>query len=552
MAVRRPLKLDVSNNLREMSDADITSVKDEMIRQYAANPSITLTVGVGNQRSPLTGSIDPTASTAVVGVGTLFTSELAPPTTNLFTNVLDMSTGWTLGQTTINAAGNFNETAVNAQHYILQNYSVTTALDYTQSFLAKQNTHNFIQIAPSTGFDSANYVTFNLADGTKTHTGAGTSLMTDEGDGWYRCSLTIPATSTSTVARMVICLTPLETSAWIPSYLGVATQGVFLKDPQIEQESFPTRFVDGTRTGDKIVVSGETREIATITDDTHLTVTVAFTDTANDTTIERVFYLEDTRLQAGTHVVSDGTTPLGYQPETVTPEPTTITVKYDKLIESFTSPSAPTDTSNKAFPVYLNASNNVQAMSLTDMYDTFTSPVIDLLTTAATGTNQAGTYRVHTATTLTGYTLISVTPIFVDTRADTTLYTAAGIPETLDQPTTVTNYYLFSIDSAGTASYDDPLYITAANELQEYTAAAFKTILQDHVLYYTTQAGSKIEYDLNTSSTGARGSAVVDTKLNGAGAYATFLGGIDDYRAQEFPNGTATTVNTYYLTCNRT
>lgn len=40
--------------------------------------------------------------------------------------------------------------------------------------------------------------------------------------------------------------------------------------------------------GDEITVTGETKEVATITDDTHLAVTEAFTDNANDTTPQRV------------------------------------------------------------------------------------------------------------------------------------------------------------------------------------------------------------------------------------------------------------------------
>ena len=39
-----------------------------------------------------------------------------------------------------------------------------------------------------------------------------------------------------------------------------------------------------------------------------------------------------------------------------------------------------------------------------------------------------------------------------------------------------------------------------------------------------------------------------DTRLNGSGNYQTRLREYaDDYRAQEFPDGTPTTINTYYL-----
>jgi len=42
-----------------------------------------------------------------------------------------------------------------------------------------------------------------------------------------------------------------------------------------------------------------------------------------------------------------------------------------------------------------------------------------------------------------------------------------------------------------------------------------------------------------------------DTRLNGSGNYQTRFVNTDDYRAQEFPNGTATTINTYYLRINK-
>ena len=41
------------------------------------------------------------------------------------------------------------------------------------------------------------------------------------------------------------------------------------------------------------------------------------------------------------------------------------------------------------------------------------------------------------------------------------------------------------------------------------------------------------------------GQTMVDTRLNGSGNYQTLLAGLDDYRAQEFPNGSPATINTY-------
>ena len=42
-----------------------------------------------------------------------------------------------------------------------------------------------------------------------------------------------------------------------------------------------------------------------------------------------------------------------------------------------------------------------------------------------------------------------------------------------------------------------------------------------------------------------------DTILNGSGNYQTRYVNTDDYRAQEFPDGTAVTANTYYLRINK-
>jgi hypothetical protein len=191
-------------------------------------------------------------------------------------------------------------------------------------------------------------------------------------------------------------------------------------------------------------------------------------------------------------------------------------------------------------------------MSLTDMYDTFVNDVITTLTTNSFSTSQAGTYTVHTAATLAGATLINASPIFTDTRADTTLYTGAGMPETLDQPITITNYYLFRVDGASVGTIPTPLQALTNGNLQEYTTAAFQTLLQNLVRYYAANVvGAKIDYNITTSATGGRGSGMVNTDFTSVtGAYTT-LQTLDNYYAQEFPNGTVSTIATNYLNCLR-
>ena len=52
-----------------------------------------------------------------------------------------------------------------------------------------------------------------------------------------------------------------------------------------------TKFMSELRPGNSIIVTGETRTVATITDDTHLTVTSAFSNGANDTSPDKSFAL---------------------------------------------------------------------------------------------------------------------------------------------------------------------------------------------------------------------------------------------------------------------
>lgn len=258
--------------------------------------------------------------------------------------------------------------------------------------------------------------------------------------------------------------------------------------------------------------------------------------------------LSDTRYQAGA-AVSD---PDAFPTEATSPEPSLVTVSYDKVLNTVSTLSAPADTSNKAFPVY-QSGGNIYAMSLVDMRDTFVDDVIDTLVTDASTTSQAGTYFISTASSVAGMTLVSGTPIFVDTRANLAAYTAAGIPEDVDQPTTINSYYLHRINAAAVGTIPIPVQITAANHLQQYTTANWQALLQDVVQYYATQTGYKIVYGQGTSATGARGTGIVNTALTGVtGAFNTFNNAtLGLYYAQEFPNGTVATISTNYITCTR-
>ena len=184
------------------------------------------------------------------------------------------------------------------------------------------------------------------------------------------------------------------------------------------------------------------------------------------------------------------------------------------------------------------------------MKDTFFHPAIDLLVSGSTGTQQGGTYQISTSTSVSGSTLVSSTPVFQDTRANTSLYTSSGIPETLDQPTTITSYYLHKITGSDT-SYTLPFFINADNNIQIFAEATFESLLQEWIRHTAAAStdGYRLSYSYTTGNN--RGTGMTDTKLDGSGNYQTRFVNANDYRAQEFPNGTAQTQNTYYLKINK-
>ena len=254
--------------------------------------------------------------------------------------------------------------------------------------------------------------------------------------------------------------------------------------------------------------------------------------------------INDTRLEAGA-VASTNTS---FPNEATTDEPGTVTVAYQRISQTIASVS-PTSDTGKLWPAYYTSSGHIQAMSLQDVKDTFLHPAIDLLTAGTTTTQQAGTYTLATTTSLSGSTVVSSTPIFVDTRADTSAYSQSTIGDhALDNPTTITSYYLHRVNGTDNA-YVSPMFVNASNNIQEYATATWESLVQEWIRYTAASStdGYKITYSIGSSGSGnTRGTAIVNTILNGTGNYQTRQVG-DDYRAQEFPNGTPTTANTYNL-----
>ena len=257
--------------------------------------------------------------------------------------------------------------------------------------------------------------------------------------------------------------------------------------------------------------------------------------------------MSDTRLQAG--ATSQSST--AFVAEGTTAEPGTVTVSYDRVGQTYTTSGHNQPTGTTAFPCYYDSSSgSILAMTEADMLDTFVKPAIDLLVSGTESNNTAGTYTItDSSSAATNYTVVDGSnPVFVDTRADTSAYSADGIPETLDQPSTITNYYLHRRNAVASTPSKMPVLIDGSNNLQAMSNTTVDSELGSWLRYWAAASddGYKIVYTMATSGGNTRGTAMVDTRLDGAGNYQTRQVG-DDYRSQEFPNGSAGTITTYNL-----
>ena len=272
--------------------------------------------------------------------------------------------------------------------------------------------------------------------------------------------------------------------------------------------------------------------------------------------------MADTRLQAGAAQQGSDGFVAAFPNASQTGDVSTVTVNYDKVSGSFVTSNTGEVDSGYNFPLYYNEDNDsIQPMNLEDLVDSIIEPTIDLMVAAVESDTTAGTYTIHTASSLSGYTEVSGagTAIYLDTRADTSSYSAAGIPETQDQPTTINSYFLHRKNAGSTTpstqllhldnAYADPTNVKDF-DIRQYTIAEATTLLGTWLKVYAGEvSGYKITYSITTDGSGgnARGSSMVDTKLDGSGAFSTTLQNTNDYRAQEIPNGSAATVTTYTL-----
>jgi hypothetical protein len=267
--------------------------------------------------------------------------------------------------------------------------------------------------------------------------------------------------------------------------------------------------------------------------------------------------LTDTRLQAG----AASTSASAFVGEETTEEPSIVNVAIARLQQTVASDPNPATTPTQ-YPAYYTAEGQIKSMSLQDMYDTFAVEVFNGGWTSSDGSTiypsliAAQIYTISTTTSLTDYTAVpgpdgsTIIPVFTDTRADVAAYDGASIPEDQDQPTTIQNYYLLKKDSVNVA-FDAMVRVNTDGNVVAMTSVGIDAAIGAAIRYLIqAETGYKIRYGygVNGSGTGTVcGSAMTDSRLDGTGNYQTLYVGTDDYRSQEFPDGSQQVINVYTL-----
>jgi len=192
-----------------------------------------------------------------------YTSFKGKPTTNLLSEPNGFTT-WDLSsvsQENVFAVPykKLVENTSSSSSFALLNSSVTFGLDYTMSVYAKKSERSFVQLAPSTGFSQGSYANYDLDTGTITGSFPANAasmeyIKVGEYKGWWRCQYTATSNLTTTSGRILVAIVPVSTSTRLQSYASIAGYGIYLRDMQMEQSSFATPFVDGTRSDTQSLV----------------------------------------------------------------------------------------------------------------------------------------------------------------------------------------------------------------------------------------------------------------------------------------------------------
>jgi hypothetical protein len=180
---------------------------------------------------------------------------LEPQRTNLMRNSEALNSWFKLdtsvtSDSTTSPDGTQNADTVTAtgasslSHLIYQNLAFTSGTAYTLSVFAKANTSDYIQLVLAGQFSATNYANFDLSNGTITASAVVTAKIEDYGNGWYRCSISATAGSSSTNSQ-IIYLINSGTASRGQSFTANG-ESVYLWGGQFEAGSYATSYIPTT------------------------------------------------------------------------------------------------------------------------------------------------------------------------------------------------------------------------------------------------------------------------------------------------------------------
>lgn len=160
-----------------------------------------------------------------------------------------------------NTADTMTENAGGGKKEFFQNKNLVSGRQYTMSVFAKTN-GRFLQFQPSASIaGTTNFANFNLTTGALGTVGAGAdnATITDFGNGWFRCSITMTSTTTSSTGVSIL-LIENDTNGRGHAYTGNGTSGIFVWGAQFEEASSPSTYLPTTSSA-LVGLTGVTRGV---------------------------------------------------------------------------------------------------------------------------------------------------------------------------------------------------------------------------------------------------------------------------------------------------
>jgi len=195
-----------------------------------------------SRANSLTYSEDLTNAAWVLGTNTVTSNAIAAPDGNVTADLLI-------------------PTSATVTHIFYQTASVTSGSTYIQSVYAKAGGYAFLNFGGGTGFNSAQYINFDVQSGTVSTSSGFTGTITPVGNGWYRCTVTAVATSTTAAGYIIFRASSAARTTPAITYAGNGTSGVYVWGVQLELGAFATSYIPtttaaATRSADLATMTG--------------------------------------------------------------------------------------------------------------------------------------------------------------------------------------------------------------------------------------------------------------------------------------------------------